>query len=524
MYDVVIKNALIADGTGSATKKADVGVKGNKIAFIGLVNEQEGKKVVSGEGKVLTPGFIDVLNHADTNWMLFRFPEQASMLMQGVTTIIGGNCGSSLAPLVQSNSLLSIQKWAHVEGANVNWQSFEELMEELQHKRFGVNIGSLVGHSTMRRGIIGEETRDLSQDEIKKMQYLTERSIAEGALGLSFGLAFAHARSATIQELIALASSAKKAGAVVAGHLRNEGERFIDALNEAVDIMEGSEASFEISHLKAHGAHAAEYLDFALGKIGAINKAGGRVNFDVFPYDFSASVLYTVLPEWVTEGGKKNVLERLRKPEIQKIVKEDLRERNIEYDDIIIASAHVTKNYVGKSILDIAEREGMQPEDALIQILIANDDKVIAFFKYYLSANIEKLITHPNAIITSDGFGVGKEVFKEGVLVHPRCFGAFPRAIEEYVINKKILSIEGAIRKMTGLPAEKYGIRQRGFIREGYYADMVLIDLGAAGSKASIEDPFIAPSGIECVLVNGVVAVEKNVYTGALAGRVVTKG
>jgi len=524
MYDIVIKNALIADGSGGPTKKADVGIKGDKIAFIGLVNERDGKKNIDGEGKILAPGFIDVLNHADTNWMLFRFPDQASMLMQGVTTIIGGNCGSSLAPLVKSNSLLSIQKWADVEGANVNWQSFKELTEELGRKHFGVNIGSLVGHSTLRRGMLGDETRDLSQDEIKRMQYLTERSISEGALGLSFGLAFAHARSATIQELIVLASTAKKAGGVVAGHLRNEGERFIDALNEAIDIIQESGASFEISHLKAHGAHAAEYLDFALGKIEAINKAGGQVNFDVFPYDFSASVLYTVLPEWVTAGGKKNVLERLRKPEIQKIVKEDLRERNIEYDDIIIASAHVTKNYVGKSILDIAEREGMRPEDALIHILIANDDKVIAFFKYFLSGNIEKLIKHPNAIITSDGFGAGKEVFKEGVLVHPRCFGAFPKALEEYVVNSKVLSVENAVKKMTGLPAEKYGIKQRGYIREGYYADMVLIDLAAVGSKANIQDPFVAPTGIECVLVNGTVAVEKNIYTGALAGRMITKG
>jgi N-acyl-D-amino-acid deacylase len=288
-------------------------------------------------------------------------------------------------------------------------------------------------------------------------------------------------------------------------------------------IAEETGVSLEISHFKTNNSNAEKEMDFALGRIEKANKDGLNVSFDFFPYNFSASVLYTILPEWVTEGGKRRVLDRLKNHEVQRIVAEDLRAQNINFDNIIIATANVTKNYIGRSIKTIAEREGIIPEEMTIHLLIANDDKVIAFFRNYPEYNLKNQARSPHSVFVSDGFGVSREVFKEGVLVHPRCYSAFTKFIEDFVVNEKIISLEDAIAKMTSVPAKKVGIPSRGLLEEGYYADMVLLKLEEIKNRASIENPFISPEGVEYVFVNGKMAVSQGKYTGAMSGEMLRK-
>jgi len=525
MFDVLIKNGTVIDGTNKKGFKADVALKKDKIKKIGQLEGVKAKTVIDAKEQYVAPGFIDIHNHSDSYWTLFTAPSLESMLLQGVTTIIGGNCGSSLAPLVKGHVIVSIQKWTDISGINVDWLSMDEFLDVLEKRKMGVNFGTLVGHSTLRRGIINEEFRKLKPREIKMMERILEDALAEGAFGLSTGLAYSHAKVASAEEIIKLAKIVEKENKIYTTHIRGEAEELIPAIEETLSMAKKSKVSIEISHLKAMGRKNWPNFPKALEMIERAEKKGLNINFDVYPYTTTGSVLYILLPDWAAEGGKWMLIKRLRDPNIKtKIVKEMQKTKPYEYNKVKVAISPADRTFIGRKMTEIARTEGVSVEEAIINMLIASEGRVITFFETLNEDNVKLALKHPLAFIASDGSGYDVDYYrKKKELVHPRCFGTFPRVLGKYVREEKLMNWEQAIYKMTGGPAEKIGLKNRGVLKKGNFADITVFNPKTVIDRATFENPFQYPEGIECVIINGKIAVNKGKYTGEMAGHVLRK-
>ncbi len=525
MYDILIKNGTVIDGTGKNSIKTDLSIEKDKIEKIDCLDKASAKIVIDAEGKYVSPGFIDINNHSDGYWSLFTTPSLESMLYQGITTIIGGNCGSSLAPLISGGAILSIQKWADINDISVNWLSMAEFLNVLEKRRIGVNFGTLVGHSTLRRGIIGEEFRELKQKEIKMIEKILQDSLKEGALGLSTGLVYSHAKIATTEEIVKLAKIVEKEGGIYTSHIRGEAEELIPAINETILIAKKTKISTEVSHLKSMGKKNWPNFSKAIEIIEKAKNEGININFDVYPYTTTGSVLYIFLPDWVAEGGKRVMVKRLKDPAIKaKVIKEMQETRAYEYEKVVIAISPVDRTFIGKRITEIAQTQGVSMEEAIINMLIASEGKVITFFETLNEENVRLALKHPLAFIGSDGSGYDISYYKrKGELVHPRCFGAFPRFLGRYVRDNKLMSWEEAIYKITGGPAEKLRLKNRGTIKAGNFADVVIFNPKTIIDKATFSNPFQYPEGVDYVIINGKIVIDKGKYTGEKAGKVLRK-
>ena len=520
MHDIVIKNGTVIDGTGKAKYKANIAVKDSKIAKVGKLSMARGEIEIDAGGKIVSPGFIDVHNHSDSYWRIFLNPELPSLAHQGVTTIIGGNCGASIAPLTDGRIIESIQKWADIKQINVDWLSMAEFREAMAKRKFALNFATLVGHGTLRRGLIHDEVRRLDRKEMELMKNLLEKSLEAGALGLSTGLAYSHEKIAAWDEIVELAEIVKAYGRVYSTHLRNESRNIIPALEEAVSLAEETGVSLEISHLKVMGEENWRLMDEVLEKIKKAADAGLDVNFDVYPYTQTGSVLYIFLPDWAAEGGKHLLLKRLKDKQIRKkIIEEMKQDAEYDYGKTVVAISPLDKSLTRRKIDDIAESQGVSAEEAIINLLSASEGRVITLVDCLSEDNVRKAIRHPLSIIATDGSGydIGHKI--SGELVHPRCFGTFPRVLGKYVRKEKLLSLEEAVRKMTGDPARKFGLKNRGRISNGCAADLVIFDPKKISDRATAEDPYQYSQGIEGVIVNGKLVMANGKLTGELPGR-----
>ncbi len=525
MYDILIKNGIIIDGNNKKGFNADIAIKKDRVKKIGNLNNAKAKIVVNAQGQYVVPGFIDINNHSDTYWNLFTIPSLESLLKQGVTTIIGGNCGSSLAPLVQGRVIVSIQKWANINEINLDWLSMAEFLDVLEKRKIGVNFGTLVGHATLRRGIVGEEFRRLKSEEIKMIERMLEDALNEGAFGLSTGLVYSHAKIASTEEIIGLAKIVEKENGIYTSHIRGEAEELIPAIEETLIIAKKSKVPTEMSHLKAMGKKNWHSFSRAINIIEKARTQGMNINFDIYPYTSTGSVLYILLPDWIAEGGKQMLIKRLKDSTLkEKAVKEMQESKSYEYDKAIIAVSPADRTFIGKKITEIAQAQGVSVEEAIINMLIASEGQVITFFDTLSEDNVKLALQHPSAFIGSDGAGYDIAYYRrKGDLVHPRCFGAFPRVLGKYVREEKLMNWEEAIYKMTGGPAQKIGLKNRGVIKKGNFADVVIFNPKTIIDRATFENPFQYPEGIDCVIINGKIVIDKGKYTGEMAGRVLRK-
>ena len=523
MYDIIIKNGTVIDGTGKPMYKADVGIQEDKIKEIGNLQNEGADTIISAQGQYVCPGFVDVNNHSDTYWRIFLDPDLESLIYQGITTIIGGNCGSSLAPLVNQETIQSIQKWANIEDINLNWLKMGEFLSEIEKRKISVNFATLVGHSTLRRGLIGDQTRGLNYREVRMMDKMLKNAMKEGALGLSTGLVYSHAKLAKEEEIIELAKTVKKYDGVYVTHVRGEMHDLLEAVEEAVRTAQAAGVKLQISHLKAMGEKNWNLLDEALGMIEAAGNSGLDVNFDVYPYTTTGSVLYILLPDWVSEGGKKMMIQRLKDPEIRAQVIGEMKENNFDYSKITVAISALDKTLTRKNISEIAISQGKTIEETVVDILIASNGRVITNMEVLSEKNVAKLIRHPMAIISSNGSGYYIKHKESGEMVHPRNFGTFPRVLAKYVKKEGILSWEEAIHKMSGKPANKFGIEKRGIIREGNFADVLILNPDKIQDLATEENPYQYSCGISWTLVNGKVILENGKYNGRREGEVIRR-
>ncbi len=525
MYDILIQNSTIFDGTGKKGFKADIALKKDKIKKIGHLTKAKAKIIINAKGQYIVPGFIDIHNHSDSYWTLFTIPSLESMLRQGVTTIIGGNCGSSLAPLVEGNMIASIQKWADINEVNVNWLRMEEFLGVLDKRKIGINFGTLVGHATLRRGLLGEEFRKLTPQEMKMMERMLEDALKEGAFGLSTGLAYSHAKIAPTEEIIKLAKIVKKEHGIYTSHIRGEAGELIPAIEETLLITKKANISTEISHLKAMGKKNWPNFSKVIEMIEKAKKQELKINFDVYPYITTGSVLYILLPDWVAEGGKRMLIKRLKDPITKaKAIKEMQETQSYEYNKVIVAISPIDKTFIGKRITEIAQTQGVSAEEAIINMLIVSEGRVITSFETLNEDNVKLALKHSLGFIASDGSGYDIDYYRrKKELIHPRCFGTFPRVLGKYVREEKLMNWEQAIYKMTGGPAGKIGLKNRGVLKKGNFADITILNPETVIDKATFENPFQYPEGIEYVIVNGKIAIDKGKYTGEMAGKVLRK-
>lgn len=509
MYDILIKNGTVIDGSGRPMYRSDVAINEDQIVALGDLSDAHAEKEIDATGKYIAPGFIDVNNHSDTYWQLLSEPMLPSMIRQGVTTLVGGNSGSSLAPLVRPDVIRSIQKWTDIEKINFNWLSMKEFLAEVERRGPGINFATLVGHGTLRRGVMKDETRAIAPEEIEMMRSFLKGALKEGAIGFSTGLRYTHARGAGARELSTLAKTAASLGGVYATYVRDEEENLVKAVEEAILVARESGAPIHISHLKAVGEKNWHLMDEVFNLIETAALDAVDISFDVYPYTSTGSVLYTFLPEWVTQNGRKMMIEHLKDRQTYLSVLRDMRQKTRDYSEIMISSSSLSKMLTRRKISDIAKLQGKSPEEVVLDLLLASDGRAIVSIEALSEKNVRKAIQHPFSIISSNGVGYAAEHAETGDLVHPRNFGTFPKVFAEYVRKEKALSWEEAVHKMTGKPAEKFHLAKRGMLERGYFADVVVFDPETIADKATLEDPYQYPVGISHVIVNGALAYEE---------------
>lgn len=523
MFDILIKNGTVIDGSGEAMREFDIGIKGDKIVEIGEFHNERGEIEIDAKGKIVCPGFIDVNNHSDTYWQMFLEPGLESLAYQGITTIIGGNCGSSLAPLVSSKNIESIQKWVDLSKVNVDWLSMQEFFDFLEKKGLTLNFGTLSGHGTIRRGFLGDEMRSPNPKELNAIKKKLATSLEQGSLGMSTGLIYTHARMATVTELTELAEMVKKYGGVYATHIRGEAEELSESIEEAIMVAEKSGVKLHISHLKAVGAKNWSKMEEALALLERMSENGLEISFDIYPYTNTGSVLYTFLPPWVAEGGRRMMLNRLKDPGIRAKVIAEMRFSVFEYDKIEIASSSLDRTMNKRKISEIAEVQNKTVEDAVIDILIASNGRVITSAELLSENNIRKALQSPLSIISTNGSGYSMNHTDTGEMVHPRSFGTTMKIFSQYVMSEEVLTWEEAVRKMTASPAEKFGIKNRGKIAAGYFADVVVLDRDKISADATKDNPYQYARGVEQLLINGKIILRDGKFEGGRYGRIIKR-
>ena len=521
---MLIKNGTIIDGTKKERFNADVRIDEGFIREIApRLSARNGEEVIDANGQFVTPGFVDILNHSDVYLTLLTNPGAHSLVHQGITTILVGNCGTSLAPLTDANVINAVQKWADPSSINVNWLSVKEFLDELERHPQHLNVATLVGHATLRRDILGDETRQANEEELRQMAYLLEQGLQEGAFGLSTGLAYSHAKVASPEEINALLTVLQKYGGLYQAHLRDEGDAFIETLQEAIQAAQQNGVPLHVGHLKAMGEKAWQDFPQGLQRIDEAIASGTGVTFDTYPYTRTASILYTLVPDWLATGGKKALLARLQDPESRSKALAEMKERHDWYERMVVAHANLDSLYIGKSLKEIAQNQGTSVEEAVLNLLIASEDRITVFTDTINEDNMRAALSHPASFVASDGVGYSTALEKNGDLVHPRSFGAFPRFLSTYVRDQKLMSFEEAIFKMTFGPAQACGFFQRGKLAVGYYADVTIFDPETISSAASFENPYQYASGISNVLVNGKFALRNGELTYMQTGQILRK-
>lgn len=518
---ILIKNGTVIDGTGAERKKADILIEDDRIKKIGNLGKKA-DQVINADGLFVAPGFIDVNSDSDHYLTLLTAPSQQSFLYQGVTSIIGGNCGASLAPLVKGEIISSVSKWADISEINVDWHSVAEFFMVLERRGLGVNFGTLCGHTTLRRNILKDNVRELNPDEKLKMRFLLDAALQDGTLGLSAGLAYSHAKITPTEELIDLARIVKDSGGVFTVHLRDEGDKILDSVREAVEIGRQTKVSVEISHFKISGSANWPLLADVFQLIDDARNEDININFDVYPYIESASTLYIFFPDWATKGGRRRTMENLADETSRKKIIAELAAKENDLKNLKVADArHLA--FIGKKLEEIAKNQNVGVAEAAINLYLANGGEVIVFAVNVSEENLTRQLRHPASFLGSNGAGYSLSLKPHKELVHPRCFGAFPRFLRHFTKEKAILEWEEAIQKITGGPAKKFNLQNRGLLKENYFADIAVFNPEEISDKTTFENPYQYAKGVEYLLINGSLVIEKGKFTGKMAGRILRR-
>ncbi len=524
-YDVLIRHGRVIDGSGNPWYPGDIGVKDGRIRAIARRLEAPAEVVLDAGGLAVAPGFIDM--HAHSELTLLRDGNAQSKIRQGITLEVVGE-GSSPAPRRSGGDSDARQTGGE------QWTTFREYFDVVNRKGISLNLMSYVSAGQLRRIVIGEDFRKPSAAELERMQALARQAMEDGALGLVAGLetpAGEHPDAvSSTEELIALAKAVAPYGGIYANHMRNQTDRFIESIRETATIAEQAGVGAEIFHIKSAGKPFFGQMARALEEIEGFRRRGLDVTADIYPYIAASHGLSTEVPRWAQDGGRVKFIARLKDPALRPKLKAEtdgyitMKYYNEEtkaagYDAVIVASTEKENDpVVGRTIAQIAKARGVSGADAALDLLVENNGNVGIVMFYMSEADMRLGLKHPLVSICTDGTSMSPAF---GGKPHPRSYGTFPRILGKYVREEKLLRLEDAVRKMTSLPAQRLGLRDRGVIREGQWADIVIFDPDRVADRATFDDPHQYPIGIEYVLVNGKVVVEKGQHTGARPGRVI---
>lgn len=526
MLDIKFEGATVIDGTGTVGGRADVGLVGETIAAVGDLSRERAGRTVSLAGRVMAPGFIDMHSHSD--WSLWANRRAESKVRQGVTTEVVGNCGFSPAPA--SDQYLddlrgfALRRWP---GLDFRWRTMGEYLDAFDAEGTALNVVQLVGHGALRIAAMGFARRPPTMDELKVMQRLLADAIEQGAWGLSTGLIYAPGSYATTEEIVEVARAARRRG-IYASHIRGEGATLLDAVREAIRVGQESELPVQVSHIKAAGRPNWGKVTEALALIDDAAAAGLDIMADVYPYTASSTTIRALLPDWAQEGGMEAMVARLGDPDTRERIRREVESpangqslvERIGWDNVLISYCSRRKDAEGRRLSEIAVGRGKSPLEAAIELIVDEQGQGAMILFQLDERDLRRALGHARVMIGSDGMSLAPYGPLAEGLPHPRSYGTFPRVLGEYVREQRVLSLAQAVHKMTGLPARRLGLKDRGFIRKGARADLVVFNPRSVADQAAYQQPHRYPVGIEQVLVNGRFVIKDGEHTGSLPGRV----
>lgn len=526
MFDLLIKDAQIVDGSGNPSYVGSLGIKGERIEAVGKMPEAQGRTVLDARGMALAPGFIDI--HAHSEFTLLADPRGEGKVMQGVTTEVSGNCGLSAAPLY--GDYFERRKGDLTElGLELTWHDLRDFFDIMEAKKLSLNFATLIGHGNLRGSVVGYGNRKPTDQEMERMRGLLRDSMKAGGFGLSTGLIYPPGVYSETEELIELARVVKEFGGFYASHMRSEGDRLLEAIAEAVRVGEEGGIPVQISHLKTGGEKNWPKLEEAFELIEAARIRGVDVTADRYPYTASSTDLDAILPSWAYEGGVAAELARLTDPETRERLKKAVLSQhpNDDYwETVMVAAVDTEKNkgFEGKTMAEVAREMKKEPCEALFDLLLEERIRVTAIYFSMSEENLRRILQRPYLMIGSDSSARATSGTTRLGKPHPRTFGSFPRVLSKFVREEKILSLEEAVRKMTSLPAQRLGLKDRGEIRRGAFADLVIFNPERVRDTASYTYPYAYPMGMRHVIVNGTIVIKDGAHTGAMPGKILRKG
>jgi len=536
-YDLIIRNGKIIDGAGNPWYRADLAVSDGKIAAISKNLKGDAKKEIDTEGLVVAPGFIDAHSHSDSVTLFYR--EMESNLRQGVTTVVAGQCGSSIAPVNPDLRDELEKRWAswlppEVQ-LKITWTTFDEYLKEEEKEGLGANVAHLVGHGTIRIAGMGFEAREPTPGELERMKELTAEAMEAGAYGLSSGLIYPPGIFAKTDEITELAKVAARYCGVYDTHIRGEGKTLIESMKEALEIGEKAGIPVQISHHKAASKSAWGQSVQSLALLEEARDRGLDVTVDQYPYKAGSTSLATCLPPWAHEGGTERLLERLKDPELRAKMREDIEKGipgwenfagELGWENVYVTWVKTEENKPaeGKNLKEIQELRGDPDVYTSLFDLVLEEESAAGMVIFAMDEeDVRRIMKHPLQMVGTDSGSSSTTGIMARGKPHPRGYGTYPKILGFYVREERVLSLEEAIRKMTSLPAQRFGLLDRGLLRPGMWADIVIIDPTTVIDTATYQEPHSYPEGIPHVVVNGELAIESGEYTGTLAGKTLRK-
>jgi N-acyl-D-amino-acid deacylase len=526
-HDTILRNGLVYDGSGKPPYRGEVAIDGDHISYVGRHITGRARTEIDVHGKAIAPGFINMLAHPEES--LFADGRALSDLTQGVTLEVMGE--DSMGPLTPHMKELMRQRQSDIR-FEVDWTTLGEYLEKLQKRGIAPNVASFVGAGTVRTNLLGEADLQPTPQQLNAMRALVRQAMEEGALGVTTALIYSPNDYAKTPELMALAEESGRCGGIYIAHMRSEGDRLLEAVRETIDIARASGAPAEIYHLKVAGKSNWSKIDPLIKMIDEARAAGTRITADMYTYTAGATGLDAAMPPWVQDGGLEAWIARLRDPTIRAKVITEMRNPHPDWENLYLrAGASGTlllafKNpslrpLIGKTLADVAAARRVSPEDAAIDLVIENGARVEVAYFLMSEDNVRREVALPWVSFASDASAPAPE----GVFLqeneHPRAYGNFARLLAKYVREEKVVTLQEAIRKLTALPATNLSLQDRGRLKAGYFADVVVFDPTTIQDHATYEKPHQLATGVEYVWVNGILALKDGVATGAASGRFV---
>ena len=527
-YDIIIRHGRVVDGTGRPGFNADVAIKNDRVARIGNLSNAKATREIDARGQVVAPGFIDMLGQSE-QYVLID-PRAMSKVMMGVTTEITGE-GESIAP-VNDRILKEQEDFNRRFNLTVDWRTLDEYFNRLGKQRAGINLGTFVGATQVREYVIGYDDRPPTLAELEHMKKLVADAMKDGALGVSTSLQYVPARFAKTDEIVELAKVAHQYGGIYVTHQRSEANAIDDSMKEVFEIARRAKIPAEIWHFKTAYKKNWGRMPEMLERIEAARREGLKITADVYPYVAGSTSLSACLPPWALEGGTDKMIARLRDAATRERLKKEISADSKDWENIYLGSggpvgiligAVTNRNlesWQGKRLSEIAAAQNKNPLDALFDFIIADRGQTGAIFFMMQESDMRAALKSPFVSICTDSGARATDGPLAGSKSHPRGWGTYPRILGRYVRDEKLMPLELAIHKMTGLPASNVGLKQRGLIREDYFADITIFDPKTVIDHATFEEPNQYPVGINYVIVNGQIEVDNAKRTPALGGRV----